>query len=918
MDPFNDNKIEDKEYFSDITENDMPEEDPEETEAVNVMVKNIAGGENAYGYDDDGDDEEEWVVHDSKLLKKIFAEKEKKPKSEKPKTEKTKAEKTKADRPATEKAGPKKPSGNTSIRLDSKEYAKTKTPGAYKRAKKFKSGISRNFMFGRKKRKNANEPDLKAEFDTVLDYDFDLEKEDAGEVSGTDGFFNSPNMKEVEHEYDFKAEEEALKNLERQLDFTFVDASSDTFKETSTEVFKEAVMEPIEDGALKPAEELPEEPVNEAVNTHSEEIPVGAAEENTAVSEVVSANEALDGVKESVEEEPAEEPVYEEKETEIKEENIGFEEKAEKVSAWDEDGEERDPFLDVFSVFLEKFDDEPKDEENKKKSLTPMVEAENKMNGDFEKDLQTEDNAGSSDNDEIISEISENVDFLDDALKEDEYGQEADDLDIEAIQAEKEKEAARIAEEKERKNKELREMQTAVEDLMYEYGGETEEEREERHKKALEMSALPVIDLNEINFFDDNKGNGDPAAENIEGINENLAMFVNDEIGPKKKKKWPFIVGGVVGFLLLFALFILFTRPGHTIASKVVARIIFSHVEKIDEANNSHRLNENEALQNDPMGEFVHTPTPAPSPEPTLPLEDGTTPVPTDTPTPTPTAQVVTHPHYDPDPSVINILLIGIENYDGTAVYGRSDSMMIASIDKDGGPLVLVSLMRDMYVEIPGYNDNRLNAAYFFGGPELLMETIELNFGVKFDGYAIVDYSGFENIIDYMGGLEVVLTSQEAEYLNTTNYISDKTQRNVIAGSQVMTGNQVVGYCRIRHVPSSNGLYNDFGRTYRQRLVMNKIFEKFKDSSVTTLYGVMKECLKYVKCPASLESITAECIQTVVEKRMFKLESYRIPVSGHYEEVRINNALVLGYYADNADILHDYLYNRNGTSASSQ
>ncbi|MBQ7636716.1 MAG: hypothetical protein IJS80_05350, partial [Lachnospiraceae bacterium] len=131
MDPFNDNKIDDKEYFSDITENDLPEEDPEETEAVNEMVKNIAGGENAHGYDVDGDDEEEWVVHDSKLLKKIFAEKDKKPKTEKPKTEKTKIEKPKAESPVTDKTVMKKPSGNTSIRLDSKEYAKTKTPGAY-------------------------------------------------------------------------------------------------------------------------------------------------------------------------------------------------------------------------------------------------------------------------------------------------------------------------------------------------------------------------------------------------------------------------------------------------------------------------------------------------------------------------------------------------------------------------------------------------------------------------------------------------------------------------------------------------------------------------------------------------------------------------------------------------------------------
>ncbi len=496
---------------------------------------------------------------------------------------------------------------------------------------------------------------------------------------------------------------------------------------------------------------------------------------------------------------------------------------------------------------------------------------------------------------------------------------------FEAVPDEEElrKEGERKAAEEEQIKTEIKEMRSAVEDMMY--SGETSEEREARHKKAEEIASLPVIDLSDIDFFSDDAGTGSESSDDvIDEIGANLAMFVNDEIAVKKKR-WPKVVACVAGVVVLLALFLLFTRPGHTVVYKLVARFVFSKVDTVDPQQNE-RLDEQEALDRDKQGDFVHIDTPTPTAIVT-PGQHESSP----TPSPTPTPFVDYHPHYDPDPSVINILLIGYENYEGYK-YGRSDSMMIASLDKDGGPLKLVSLMRDMYVEIPGYNDNRLNAAYYFGGPELLMETIELNFGVVCDGYVIVDYSGFESIVDYIGGVELSLTTEESEYLNTTNYISNKAYRNTIPGYQVLNGNQVVGYCRIRKVPSSNGLHMDFGRTYRQRTVLDKIFNKFKDSSLTTLYGVMMECFKYVKCSENLEPIAAECLETVVEKRMFKLETYRIPVSGHYNNVKVSGntvyvydttkysskewselpgAEVLSYDSDNADILHEYLYGEN-------
>ncbi len=487
--------------------------------------------------------------------------------------------------------------------------------------------------------------------------------------------------------------------------------------------------------------------------------------------------------------------------------------------------------------------------------------------------------------------------------------------ELEALRKEKAREAELKAEEEERKKNEIKEMRMAVEDIMFR--GETKAEREARHQRAAEMEELPVIDLSEINFFSDDSAMAQESSETaIDDISEHLAMVMNDEF-KIKKKKWPKIVGAVAGCVALFALFILFTRPGHAIVSKVAMRFFFSKIETVDPENNPDQPGNISGKLPDNLSEFI----PAVTPTPTQAVVD---PDATDTPVPTPTMDP--HPHFAEDDSVVNILLIGADSYEGVS---RSDSMMIASLDKDGGPLKLVTLMRDMYVEIPpnqyyeDYTLNRLNAAYAFGGAPLLMEAVEFNFGIKCDGYVTVDYEGFESIIDTLGGIEISLTAEEAKYLNTTNYISDKTQRNVVTGSQYMTGNQVVGYCRIRKVPTANGLYMDFGRTYRQRVVLGKLFDRFKTSSITQLYGLMNKCLKYVKCPKNLEGLAAECIQIVLEKKMFTLDTYRVPFSGHYAEERV----VHHYDADgnpvewevvtiddqNATMLHDILYGKEET-----
>ena len=106
--------------------------------------------------------------------------------------------------------------------------------------------------------------------------------------------------------------------------------------------------------------------------------------------------------------------------------------------------------------------------------------------------------------------------------------------------------------------------------------------------------------------------------------------------------------------------------------------------------------------------------------------------------------------------------------------------------------------MRDTLVQIPGYRENKLNSAYEKGDVDLLYKTIALNFNIRLDGCILVNFENFEKIIDFMGGLEITLTSSEARYLRNTNYISNPKYRTVVEGTQLMNGNQVLGYSRIR------------------------------------------------------------------------------------------------------------------------
>lgn len=256
---------------------------------------------------------------------------------------------------------------------------------------------------------------------------------------------------------------------------------------------------------------------------------------------------------------------------------------------------------------------------------------------------------------------------------------------------------------------------------------------------------------------------------------------------------------------------------------------------------------------------------------------------------------------------VTNIMLLGVEAIGGGK---RTDSIMVASINTKDNSIKLTSFLRDLYVEIPGYNGNKLNSAFEKGGPQLLVDVIELNFSIYIDAYAYVDFESFEAIVNLLGGIEIELGEKEAAYLRRTNYISKKEYRNVQTGLQTLNGNQVLGYCRVRKVETLGGASSDYGRTLRQRRVLRAIFEKYKSKNIIELISIMNSCLKYVNTNMTSAQVK-KALTDIIENGITTMDSERIPVNGAFTEEKSYKKVgwvLVPNYEKNIDALYKFIY----------
>ncbi|MBR2876875.1 MAG: LCP family protein [Clostridia bacterium] len=183
---------------------------------------------------------------------------------------------------------------------------------------------------------------------------------------------------------------------------------------------------------------------------------------------------------------------------------------------------------------------------------------------------------------------------------------------------------------------------------------------------------------------------------------------------------------------------------------------------------------------------------------------------------------------------VKNILFIGADKERGGA--SRSDSIMIVSVNKKVGKVIVTSILRDTHVDVPGECEAKINSAYAWGGANLLIQTIEQNFRIKIDGYAVVNFNMFTELVDGLGGIDIEVTEDEADYINNRhNYKGETKPDYVESGESVhLTGYQALWYARIRKLDS------DFMRTFRQRKVIAAIAENVKKELITgNIFGLL-------------------------------------------------------------------------------
>jgi LCP family protein required for cell wall assembly len=149
----------------------------------------------------------------------------------------------------------------------------------------------------------------------------------------------------------------------------------------------------------------------------------------------------------------------------------------------------------------------------------------------------------------------------------------------------------------------------------------------------------------------------------------------------------------------------------------------------------------------------------------------------------------------------------------------RSDTVMILHIPANGGPSVLVSLPRDSYVPIPGYGDNKLNAAFSFGGPKLLAKTVQNVTGLRIDHYMEIGFGGFVHVVDAVGGVRMCLK---------TSLYDQASGARLKKGCQTLDGDQALAYVRTRH----NFSDQDLQRVQDQRLFMRALLTKLTSPGV--------------------------------------------------------------------------------------
>lgn len=241
--------------------------------------------------------------------------------------------------------------------------------------------------------------------------------------------------------------------------------------------------------------------------------------------------------------------------------------------------------------------------------------------------------------------------------------------------------------------------------------------------------------------------------------------------------------------------------------------------------------------------------------------------------------------------SIINIALFGVDSADATT--GRSDSIIIATIDTTHKKLKLTSIMRDSYVNISGIGNDKINHAYAFGGPQLAIKTLNENFDLNIEDFVAVNFDSLPKIIDMIGGVTVDITNEEVSHISGINS----------SGTYNLTGAQALAYSRIRYATGG-----DYVRTERQRTILTKMFEKILNINAAQYSTLISQMLSMVQTSLDYSKIL-ELGTEVLKMGVTTLEQERFPLDGYSEGQIINEVYYLTFNKElTVEQLHNYIF----------
>lgn len=266
------------------------------------------------------------------------------------------------------------------------------------------------------------------------------------------------------------------------------------------------------------------------------------------------------------------------------------------------------------------------------------------------------------------------------------------------------------------------------------------------------------------------------------------------------------------------------------------------------------------------------------------------------------------------DEEQINILLVGVDAREGDT-DSRSDTMMLVTLDNKNGEIKLTSFLRDSYVEIAGRNKKeKLNAAYFRGGIQTLVDTLELNFKVSIPYYVIVDFEIFTTIVDELGGVTVDVTEKESKYSKKTP-TRDKIVAIEAGEDILLNGEQALWYSRMRYLDS------DFMRTQRQRKVISAIVEKALQQDIPTLIGLAETIVPLVKTNFTSNELMGIGVKAILKQAYsYPIVQQQIPADNTWSSKSISgvgSCLVMDF-DENVKIFQNFLTEKQSVEGETE